>query len=102
MNLRFNISFANINPWKILRFVYKAILLVSILLVIGNFTFLYVYFYQPITEAQITVTLTYDTIFQKINKALFERVSKKIEERKIESTIDTSTIRDPFQEKSAQ
>lgn len=101
MKLRFNISFRTINPWKILRFTYKTLLIVSILLIIANFFFLYIYFYQPVTEARITVTLTYDTIFQKINKALFDRVSDKIEKRR-ESMIDTTNIRDPFQEQTPE
>ncbi len=97
-HMKFNITFSlnKFNPWKILRFVYKIFLLLAILVVAGNFIFLYQYFYQPVTEARITVVLTYDSIFQKINKALFERVSDKIEKRK-ETTIDTTNIRDPFQ-----
>lgn len=92
----FKISFSKINPWKILRFVYKTLLLAAVFLVAGVFVFLYIYFYQPVTEARITVNLTYDAIYQKINKALFEKVEKKLDERK-QTTIDPASIKNPFQ-----
>jgi len=95
MKLNFKISLANINPWKILRFIYKIFLLAGVFSVIAIFVFLYIYFYQPVTEARITVTLTYDAIYQKINKTLFDKISKKLDERK-QSSLDAASIRDPF------
>ena len=95
MNLNLKISLANINPWKILRFIYKIFLLAGVFSVIAIFVFLYIYFYQPVTEARITVTLTYDAIYQKINKILFDKISKKLDERK-QSSLDAASIRDPF------
>lgn len=95
MKLNLKISLANINPWKILRFVYKIFLLAGVFSVIAVFVFLYIYFYQPVTEARITVTLTYDAIYQKINKALFDKISKKLDERK-QSSLDAASVRDPF------
>ena len=95
MKLNFKISLANINPWKILRFIYKIFLLAGVFSVIAIFVFLYIYFYQPVTEARITVTLTYDAIYQKINKILFDKISKKLDERK-QSSLDAASIRDPF------
>lgn len=96
MKLNLKISLANINPWKILRFVYKLFLLAGVISVIAVFVFLYIYFYRPVTEARITVTLTYDAIYQKINKALFDKISKKLDERK-QTSLDPSTIKNPFQ-----
>ena len=95
MKLNLKISLANINPWKILRFIYKIFLLAEVFSVIAIFVFLYIYFYQPVTEARITVTLTYDAIYQKINKTLFDKISKKLDERK-QSSLDAASIRDPF------
>ena len=95
MKLNFKISLANINPWKILRFIYKIFLLAGVFSIIAIFVFLYIYFYQPVTEARITVTLTYDAIYQKINKILFDKISKKLDERK-QSSLDAASIRDPF------
>ena len=95
MKLNFKISLANINPWKILRFIYKIFLLAGVFSIIAIFVFLYIYFYQPVTEARITVTLTYDAIYQKINKTLFDKISKKLDERK-QSSLDAASIRDPF------
>jgi len=95
MKLNLKISLANINPWKILRFIYKIFLLAGVFSVIAIFVFLYIYFYQPVTEARITVTLTYDAIYQKINKILFDKISKKLDERK-QSSLDAASIRDPF------
>ena len=95
MKLNLKISLANINPWKILRFIYKIFLLAGVFSIIAIFVFLYIYFYQPVTEARITVTLTYDAIYQKINKTLFDKISKKLDERK-QSSLDAASIRDPF------
>ena len=95
MKISFKNPFANINQWKILRFGYKALILCAVAIVIANFIFLYWYFYRPVTEARITVTLTYDAIYQKINKTLFDKISKKLEERK-QPTADIIPIRDPF------
>mgnify|MGYP001568156553 CR=1 FL=1 len=96
MKLNLKISFSNINPWKILRFVYKIFLLTGVLSVIAVFIFLYIYFYQPVTEARITVTLTYDAIYQKINKVLFDKISKKLDERKL-TPLDSGQVRNPFE-----
>lgn len=98
MKLNLKISLADINPWKILRFAYKIFLLVGVLSVIAIFVFLYFYFYQPVTEARTTVTLTYDAIYQKINKTLFDKISKKLDERR-QTTLDSSSVRNPFESK---
>ena len=48
------------------------------------------------TEARITVTLTYDAIYQKINKVLFDKISKKLDERKL-TPLDSGQVRNPFE-----
>ena len=100
MKLNLKISLANINPWKILRFIYKIFLLAGVFSVIAIFVFLYIYFYQPVTEARITVTLTYDAIYQKINKTLFDKISKKLNERKL-APLDSASVRNPFDSKES-
>lgn len=94
MNINIQFSKLEFNRWKVLRVAYKLIIALALLAVVADFAFLYLYFYQPIAEARTTVNLTYDAIYQKINKTLFDKISKTNEERK-QSPIPAS-IRDPF------
>ena len=96
MKLNLKISFSNINPWKILPLCLQNIFIDRGLIGDRCFFFLYIYFYQPVTEARITVTLTYDAIYQKINKVLFDKISKKLDERKL-TPLDSGQVRNPFE-----
>lgn len=95
MQIKFKLNLSKINIWQVIRLLYRFSLICGFLAVISVFIFLYVYFYQPITEARITVNLTYDTIYQKVNKSLFDKITKNLDERKQEK-IDLSEITNPF------